>query len=84
MEYPETNAKASVGHLFEVAPYNWSNPRLNFAYSQGPPTGRTKSGDHVWCALLVDDNGEEVPCHEVHSTCMFCVIVLFESSAMII
>jgi len=70
IEYPETSAEGSVGHLFEVSPDKWSNPRLSFAYSQGAPTGRMKSGHHTFCPLLVDDIGQEVPCREVHSTCM--------------
>jgi hypothetical protein len=76
IEYPETSSKGSIGHLFEVAPENWSNPRLNFVYSQGPPTGRTKAGDHVRCTLLVDDKGEEVPCREIHATCTFYIIII--------
>ena len=76
VEYPETSAEGCIGHLFEVAPDNWYNPRLNFAYSQGAPTGRTKVGEHVSCALLVDEDGNEVPCREVHSTCMFHEIIL--------
>src|ERR1700720_3769269 len=44
VEYPETSIKGSVGHLFEVLPDDWSSPRLNFAYSQGVPTGQTQSG----------------------------------------
>jgi hypothetical protein len=70
LEYPETSRSGYIGHLFEVSPDAWSNPRLDFAYSQGAPTGRTKSRDYVWCPLLVDNNGEKVPCQEVHSTCM--------------
>jgi hypothetical protein len=75
IEYPETSAKGSVGHLFEVAPDEWSNPRLSFAYSQGAPTGRTKAGSYTFCPLLVDDNGEEVPCQEVHATCMYYIMI---------
>jgi hypothetical protein len=71
VEYPETHHSGYIGHLFKVSPDDWSNPQLNFAYSQGPPTGLTKSGHHVWCPLLVDNNGEKVPCQEVHSTCMY-------------
>ena len=71
IEYPKTSTEGSVGHLFEIVPENWSNPRLNFAYVQGPPTGRTKIGSYVQCPLLVDEDGEEVPCREIHSTCMF-------------
>jgi hypothetical protein len=73
IEYPETGAKESVGHLFEVAQDGWSNPRLYFAYSQGAPSGRTKTGSYVFSSLLVDDNGEKVPCQEVHATCTYCI-----------
>ena len=70
VEYPETSTAGPVGHLFEVSPDDWTSPQLNFTYSQGAPTGRMKTGSHVFCPLLVDDNGEMVPCQEVHSTCM--------------
>jgi hypothetical protein len=78
VEYPETSAEGPVGHLFEVSPDDWTSPRLNFTYSQGAPTGRTKAGSHVFCPLLVDDNGEMVPCQEVHSTCMSCNPNIFD------
>ena len=83
VEYPETSTAGPIGHLFEVSPDNWSNPRLNFAYSQGAPTGRTKSGDHVWCSLLVDGNGEKVPCLESHSTCMYSTVMVLKFRSMV-
>lgn len=73
LEYPRTSdtPKTSVGHLFELSPVHWSHPRLNFAYSQGPPKGQTKDGDHIYCSLLKHDGtGEEVPCRLSHYTCM--------------
>ncbi|KAF8200102.1 hypothetical protein BJ912DRAFT_898089 [Pholiota molesta] len=50
---------------------NWFNPARNFAYSQGSPNG--SSGlKTVTCALLTDEDGNEVPCKESHSTsCSF-------------
>ena len=71
VEYPETSSKGSIGHLFEISPDNWSNPRTNFVYSQGEPSGRTKSGSSIRCVLLTDIDGKEVPFREVHSTCMY-------------
>jgi len=70
VEYPETSAEGSIGHLFDVSPDDWSNPHLNFIYSQGQPSGRMKKGEHIFCGLLVDGNGVDVPCWELHSTCM--------------
>jgi hypothetical protein len=71
VEYPETSSEGCVGHLFEMPPDDWSNPRLNFVYAQGEPSGRTKVGHHILCNLLVNSDGEKVPCREVHSTCMY-------------
>ncbi|KZP11654.1 hypothetical protein FIBSPDRAFT_913544 [Athelia psychrophila] len=51
-----------------MRPEDWVNPRLNFVYSQGPPVGRTTLGEHVFCKLLVDEDGEQVPCRESHAT----------------
>ncbi|KAF7969705.1 hypothetical protein HWV62_26162 [Athelia sp. TMB] len=80
LEYPRTSdtPNTSVGHLFELTPSQWSHPRLNFAYSQGPPKGRTKEGSYVYCSILRDDEtGEEVPCQESHFTCQGCKICPF-------
>ena len=71
VEYPETSSEGCIGHLFDVLPDDWSNPRSNFVYAQGEPSGRTKAGHYIWCNLLVDSDGEKVPCREVHSTCMY-------------
>ncbi|KAJ7437910.1 hypothetical protein B0H11DRAFT_1884881 [Mycena galericulata] len=47
---------------------DWLNPVRNFAYSQGEPRGSTgRKG--VFCDLLVNSDGEKVPCKESHSTC---------------
>jgi hypothetical protein len=70
VEYPESSTQGPIGHLFHVNPMNWENPALNFAYSRGKPSGRTKEGEVVYCVLLTDGNGVEVPCQERHTTCM--------------
>jgi hypothetical protein len=62
VEYPETSSGGSVGHLFNISPEDWANPRTNFAYSQGEPSGRTKVGHSVQCKLLIDSDGNKVPC----------------------
>ncbi|KAH7917224.1 hypothetical protein BV22DRAFT_1026787 [Leucogyrophana mollusca] len=71
IEYPETTLTptGSVGHLFEMDPEDWFNPVSMFAYSQGSPRGGTNKGAWVTCEVLKDENGELVPCREVHSTC---------------
>ena len=71
VEYPETSCEGSVGHLFDVSADDWLNPRANFVYAQGEPSGRTKGGQYIWCNLLVDNDSEKVPCREIHSTCMY-------------
>ena len=62
IEYPETSVNGAIGHLFDISPDNWLNPRLNFAYSQGKPSGRTKRGHEVYCDVLVNEDGVQVPC----------------------
>ncbi|KZP19049.1 hypothetical protein FIBSPDRAFT_955798 [Athelia psychrophila] len=74
LEYPATNCNRPVGHLFEVDPDNWVNPRLNFAYSQGGPSGSSKRGREMFCKLLVDVDGNEVPCKISQYTCQGCKI----------
>lgn len=69
LEYPETSDTGKVGHLFDVSPEDFHNPRLSFAYSQGSPSGRTTAGKPVYCEALRDDDGEPVPCQESHYTC---------------
>ena len=71
IEYAETSVNGAIGHLFKVSPDNWLNPRLNFAYSQGKPSGRTKRGHHVYCDVLVNEDGVQVPCRESHFTCSY-------------
>lgn len=71
IEYPATHAQRPVGHLFEIDPDNWFNPRLNFAYSQGEPSGSrtTERGKALSCPLLVDADGNAVPCKVSQFTC---------------
>lgn len=71
LEYPETSGTGRIGHLFNVSPEGYHNPRLSFAYSQGSPSGRSTAGKHVYCEALKDDDGELVPCKESHYTCEF-------------
>ena len=69
VEYPQSSAQGPVGHLFRVDPAKWENPVLNFAYSRGEPSGRTRNGEVVYCEILVDNDGIRVPCQERHTTC---------------
>lgn len=69
VEYPETSAHGSIGHIFSMDNASqWFNPVHNFAYSQGAPKGSSGS-KAVYCALLTDEDGNEVPCKVSHSTC---------------
>lgn len=68
IEYPETGTKP-VGHLFQLDPKNWVRPSLNFAYSLGKPAGQSRKSEEVFCPVLVDAEGELVPCVKHYSTC---------------
>lgn len=70
LEYPETLANSSVGHLFKMDPDNWSNPTISFVYSLGRPCRRSKLGADVSCCLIVNKDNQNVPCFERHVTCM--------------
>ncbi|KAF8835120.1 hypothetical protein BDN67DRAFT_491414 [Paxillus ammoniavirescens] len=74
VEYPETKDKGRVGHLFEMDPLQpWYNPATSFAYSLGEPKGsRGGSARAVYCNLLQDSEGNQVPCRESHATCQGC------------
>lgn len=71
LEYPETCSEKGqpVGHLFQMDPKRWYHPWLDFAYSMGAPMGRSKVEEPVYCPLLVDRSGKQVPCIERHATC---------------
>lgn len=78
VEYPETATEEHIGHLFEMDISNWFNPASSFAYSQGRPEGfSTKStkGSAYHCNVLVDEDGNKVPCSIRHTTCA-CIISL--------
>ena len=44
LEYPETSRSGYIGHLFEVSPDAWSNPQMDFAYSQGAQLAKQNQG----------------------------------------
>ncbi|KAJ7710725.1 hypothetical protein B0H17DRAFT_1173621 [Mycena rosella] len=68
VEYPESSAQG-VGHLFQIAPDDWSNPTLDFLYSKGEPRGHSKKGEEVIVPFLRDANDDLVPCKVKHATC---------------
>ncbi|KAF7975392.1 hypothetical protein HWV62_9607 [Athelia sp. TMB] len=77
IEYPETDAHRPIGHLFEIDPSNWFNPRLGFAYSQGEPCHGNQTiryGKEILCKLLVDKEGRMVPCKLSQYTCQGCKV----------
>ncbi|KAJ7679908.1 hypothetical protein B0H17DRAFT_1138922 [Mycena rosella] len=55
VEYPESSAQG-VGHLFQIALEDWSNPTLDFLYSKGEPHGHSRSGEEVNVPFLTDAN----------------------------
>ena len=71
VKYPKTSCHKPVGHLFEISPVEWVQPKLSFAYSLGAPMGQveTWNGQPIYCNLLVDKDGEWVPCQVSHATC---------------
>jgi hypothetical protein len=71
IEYPESSKEGWIGHLFSLDPVIWYNPSMNFVYSMGEPKGKSKKGKPVFCGVLVDENGNQVPCQVAHSTCMY-------------
>lgn len=71
VEYPDTNPNHPVGYLFRCDPCDWQNPIRNFAYSLGKPAGQSKIGEEVFSDLLVDKDGNRVPCVESHFTCIY-------------
>lgn len=75
LEYPETSATQPVGYLFRRDPRNWENPTRCFAYSLGKPSGQTRKGEEVVCALLTVEDGSKVPCIESHYTCTLLEIL---------
>jgi hypothetical protein len=74
IEYPESSKDGHIGHLFTLDPEEWYDLSTSFAYSTGEPKGRSKRGKEVFCEVLVDENGDKVPCRVTHSTCMYYLI----------
>ena len=60
IEYPKTSCHKPVGHLFEISPVEWVQPKISFAYSLGAPMGQveTWNGQPIYCNLLVNKDGE--------------------------
>ena len=75
LEYPETSATQPVCYLFRRDPRNWENPTRCFAYSLGKPSGQTRKGEEVVCALLTVEDGSKVPCIESYYTCTLLEIL---------
>ncbi|KAK0472568.1 hypothetical protein EDD18DRAFT_1093925 [Armillaria luteobubalina] len=76
VEYPESICSdgSAIGYLFRLDPNDWCNPMLNFAYSLGEPSGRTKKGNETLVDLHLLRFGEtsgngSIPCVKVHKTC---------------
>ena len=77
VEYPETSKFGFIGHLFVVDLEDWRNPARNFAYSQGEPRGTTGKRT-MTCSVLLDKDGNEVPCYVSHATCAYQFSLLKE------
>ncbi|KAJ7661103.1 hypothetical protein B0H17DRAFT_1144805 [Mycena rosella] len=69
LEYPETNADGTIGHLFRMDPDDWQVPDLNIVYLRGAPTGRMVVGKEIFNDVMVDARGNQVACSSSHSTC---------------
>lgn len=71
LQYPETSATHGehIGHIIVMSSESWYNPARDFAYSRGSPNGST--GKNLLVSVLVDEQGNRVPCTEYHATCMF-------------
>ncbi|KAF9061884.1 hypothetical protein BDP27DRAFT_1428444 [Rhodocollybia butyracea] len=80
IKYPKTTEQGSVGHLFELDPEDWVNPSQAFAYSQGEPKGFLRNR---FCCILLDDQGESVPCYVRHSTCQGCKACSFADKNLV-
>ena len=79
LEYPETSADGSVGHVFTLDPQEWINPVLNFAYSLGGSHGMSQKYKTIKVGALVDASGDQVPCREMHTTCKSIILFRFRS-----
>ncbi|KAE9385374.1 hypothetical protein BT96DRAFT_840775 [Gymnopus androsaceus JB14] len=67
-EYPKTAPNNNaIGHLFDMdLSKEWVSPAQSFAYSQGTPDG---ARSFVFTKVLVNSDGNEVPCNICYSTC---------------
>jgi hypothetical protein len=79
LEYPETSADGSVGHVFTLDSDEWINPVSNFAYSLGGSHGMSQKSKTIKVAALVDASGDQVPCREMHTTCKSIILFAFRS-----
>ncbi|SJL10637.1 uncharacterized protein ARMOST_14028 [Armillaria ostoyae] len=77
IEYPETtpNSLTSIAYILHMEstdkPYN---PARNFAYSAGKPSGQSKGH---FTKVLLDRDGQPVPCLVDYSTCRGIHVCLF-------
>ncbi|KAJ7624127.1 hypothetical protein DFH06DRAFT_1340161 [Mycena polygramma] len=69
VEYPESGEELAVGHLIPIDPAADLLPWADFAYSRGSPDGGWAKRDVFFTHLLVDSDGNRVPCKKRHTTC---------------
>ncbi|KAJ7048278.1 hypothetical protein C8F01DRAFT_1285136 [Mycena amicta] len=69
VEYLISGRRRPVGHMFRMDPADWVVPDPNIAYSRAHPMGRNEESKPYFCDLMVDGNGNKVPCFNTHSTC---------------
>ncbi|KAI0362906.1 hypothetical protein BV20DRAFT_1075618 [Pilatotrama ljubarskyi] len=74
LEYPQTSATGSVGHLLRLDPTAWEDPCQYIVYARGAPNGASAKGKPVYCEVLRDPQGAMVPCRRSHSTCQGCKV----------
>ncbi|KAJ7194417.1 hypothetical protein GGX14DRAFT_576364 [Mycena pura] len=67
LEYPETSATGSIGHLFPISTFTLTR---NMMYSTGDPKGGPGKKHPVFVDILLDDNGQKVPCKLSFKTCI--------------
>ncbi|KAJ3718511.1 hypothetical protein C8R42DRAFT_554160, partial [Lentinula raphanica] len=81
IEYPKTAADGkAIGHLFDMDNTQaWISPSRSFAYSLGEPRGLTRN---VYTDVLVNSDGEKVPCNVLYSTCQGVKICPYLASSL--
>ena len=77
VEYPEISKFRFIRHFFVVDLEDWHNPAWNFTYSQGEPRGKTGK-QTMNCSVLLDKDGNKVPCYVSHATCAFQFFFFFK------